>query len=408
MSLLAWVGLSGVVLWLFLLWRGWAHKNTNKAPGNSSARTGLNRQQYEEAISALKLAKARNELDDSAYQSELARTQKLFIRASEADQTQDWSSTIHGPARAALIVLPLSITVLSFFATGGGTHWQEQGLTGQQAGGNAPDIDAMVAKLAARLESNPGDLTGWTMLGRSYMVLQRFPEAISAFSKANALSPEPNADLIVAEAEARGLANDQSLLGRPEEMIHQALVLDPTNIRGLWFAALAAQMRDAEEEAFAYLHRLAALPDLPPELQQTLVEIGVIQQLNAEGGENANAPAAADYALRINIALSDELRAAAPPGSQLMVFAKAANGPPMPVAAQRLDVDQFPLSVQLDDSHRVMSSHRISQQTELIVTARISSAGGAQSSSGDWEGQRRWTNQPNGGEITLTIDTVVP
>ena len=45
-----------------------------------------------------------------------------------------------------------------------------------------------VERLAARLQSDPGDLEGWLLLGRSYVVLQRYPEAADALRQAAALS----------------------------------------------------------------------------------------------------------------------------------------------------------------------------------------------------------------------------
>ena len=45
-----------------------------------------------------------------------------------------------------------------------------------------------VERLAARLQSDPDDLEGWLLLGRSYVVLQRYPEAADALRQAAALS----------------------------------------------------------------------------------------------------------------------------------------------------------------------------------------------------------------------------
>src|SRR3970040_1644154 len=57
------------------------------------------------------------------------------------------------------------------------------------------EVEAMVAKLAARLEQNPGDANGWAILARSYAAMQRFPEAIAAYAKAAAL-PRDEAALL--------------------------------------------------------------------------------------------------------------------------------------------------------------------------------------------------------------------
>src|SRR5687767_15098886 len=45
-------------------------------------------------------------------------------------------------------------------------------------------IEANVASLAKRLEQNPADLAGWTMLARSYASLGKYVEASAAYEKA--------------------------------------------------------------------------------------------------------------------------------------------------------------------------------------------------------------------------------
>ena len=47
-----------------------------------------------------------------------------------------------------------------------------------------PDVAAMVAKLEKRLQDQPGDLTGWLMLGRSYLTLNRLDDAVVAYDHA--------------------------------------------------------------------------------------------------------------------------------------------------------------------------------------------------------------------------------
>jgi cytochrome c-type biogenesis protein CcmH len=51
-------------------------------------------------------------------------------------------------------------------------------------------INAMVERLAARLQQQPDDAEGWSRLGRSYMVLQRPDKAREAYTRALRLKPD--------------------------------------------------------------------------------------------------------------------------------------------------------------------------------------------------------------------------
>lgn len=51
-------------------------------------------------------------------------------------------------------------------------------------------LEQLTAKLAMKLSSNPKDVAGWTLLGRSYSVTGNKEKAIEAFDKALALSPD--------------------------------------------------------------------------------------------------------------------------------------------------------------------------------------------------------------------------
>lgn len=133
-------------------------------------------------------------------------------------------------------------------STGGGERTQEQ-------------IEANVAALEKRLQSNPSDAEGWTMLARSYSSMGKFPESVGAYTKATELTPN-NADLWAEFAFATAMASGRSLEGRPMELIDQALKVDPENLKALQLAGTAAFQAKNYKKAIDYWERV--LKRVPP------------------------------------------------------------------------------------------------------------------------------------------------
>jgi tetratricopeptide (TPR) repeat protein len=73
------------------------------------------------------------------------------------------------------------------------------------AGRVLPDVDTMIERLAARLETTPQDIKGWRMLGWSYFHIGRYKEAAGAYAKAVKLDPS-SAELKLSYAEAKAKA----------------------------------------------------------------------------------------------------------------------------------------------------------------------------------------------------------
>jgi cytochrome c-type biogenesis protein CcmH len=72
-----------------------------------------------------------------------------------------------------------------------------------------PSPEAMVARLAAKLQEHPDDPDGWTRLGRSYMVLGHPDKAADAYQHAVTLKPD-DAGLKAALEQAKALATKGS------------------------------------------------------------------------------------------------------------------------------------------------------------------------------------------------------
>ncbi|MBO0764465.1 MAG: tetratricopeptide repeat protein, partial [Hyphomicrobiaceae bacterium] len=74
-----------------------------------------------------------------------------------------------------------------------------------------PDVNTMIERLAARLETAPGDIKGWRMLGWSYFNVGRYKQAAAAYGKAVELDPN-SAELKASYAEAKAKAAESEKL----------------------------------------------------------------------------------------------------------------------------------------------------------------------------------------------------
>lgn len=127
------------------------------------------------------------------------------------------------------------------------------------AGGmSQQQIEAMVARLAARLQSQPDDPAGWRRLARSYETLGRFAQAVQAYQQLLQRQP-PDADLLTDYAVTLGMASGQTLTGEPEALIDAALRLAPDHAQALALSGRAAFERRDYLRAIAQWQRLQAL-----------------------------------------------------------------------------------------------------------------------------------------------------
>ena len=251
-------------------------------------------------------------------------------------------------------------------------------------------VEVMVQGLAARLQQQPDDADGWAMLGRSYAALERPAEAVPAFQRAMALRPK-NANLIADYADALAMAGGGKLAGEPSRLIEEALGLEPENQKLLALAGTAAFARNDFAGAIRHWDKLAAVAPDSEYLQQMQGGIAAARQRVA-GPAPATASAAPTAASVPAAAISGEVRLApalaakAAPSDTVFIFARAAEGPRMPLAILRKQVKDLPLRFTLDDSLAMSPAAKLSSATRVIVGARISKSGEALPRAGDLQG----------------------
>jgi cytochrome c-type biogenesis protein CcmH len=268
------------------------------------------------------------------------------------------------------------------------------------------EVEAMVERLAQRLEQNPDDVEGWRMLGRSYSVMGRFAEAARAYSRAAAKSPR-DASLLADLADALAMARGQNMQGEPEELVLRALQIDPQNLKALALAGTAAFNRDDYKGAVRYWERM--LPHIPADSEDARMVQSNIDEAKARASEKATGKAkpAAAAQLTGTVSLAPKLAARASPEDTVFIFARAADGPPMPLAALRRQVKDLPARFTLDDSMAMGPQAKLSAHPKVIVVARVSKGGTPSAQSGDLEGKSKPVAS-NARDVAITIDSVVP
>lgn len=259
-------------------------------------------------------------------------------------------------------------------------------------------IQSSIDDLAARLRATPDDLEGWLLLARSYQGIGRMGESLEAYARAVALAPS-DADLMVEYANTLGRQQGRSLAGQPTAWIERALAIQPDNLNALALAGAAALQQGEPARAREYWVRLRDLtpadsPDRPRVdalLARIDGDVGMMALpadhpvMTAEGA--GSAPAAATAMVRGLVRISPALADRVSPGDTLFVFARALEGPPLPIAAVRKSAAGWPVHFVLDDASSMMQGRALSDFEAVQLVARVSHSGSPEAQAGDLEGR---------------------
>jgi cytochrome c-type biogenesis protein CcmH len=306
-----------------------------------------------------------------------------------------------GGGRAAGVVLaalvPLAALVV-YFAVGTPAALAPQAMPGSVT---AEQIEAMVEGLAARLRENPDDVDGWKMLGRSYAAMGRFGESVDAYAKAALRAPR-DAQLLADFADALAMSRGQSLQGEPERLVLRALEIEPGNLKALALAGTAAFERGDHARAAELWERMLTL--VPPDSEDArIVRENVAEARSRAGGGAAAAPRTG---LRGTVRIAPELKGRYGPEDPVFIYARAVDGPAMPLAILRRKAGELPLEYALDDSMAMAPGLALSSFPRIVVTARIARTGEARPQPGDLQGASAPVANDAAG-VEVTIDTVV-
>ena len=397
--------------------------------------TALDRNRQNIAIARERLAEleaehAAGKLPADAYAQAKSEFEKSLADDLEAESAAVEANAASG-GRWVIAAVAVIVPAMAF-----GIYWQ---LGGPQyldvAGGNAgrvaahgtaggemPSVEELVATLEQKLEEEPDQAEGWYLLGRTYMSMQRYEDAVTAFGKVNEMMPDQPA-ILISLADASAMAQGGRISGAPAELVAKALVLDPENSTALWLAGKAEAEAGNNAEAVKYWRRVEALSqDDPATLAEIRSQISAAEQAGglapaaqpepAEAQPSAPAapaaPETAGVGITVDVSLDAALAAQADPGDTVFVFARALEGPPMPLAVARHTVAELPLRVTLTDAMAMMPQMKLSNFPAVRVSARVSRSGDAMTKPGDLVSEDARVDIASADSVSLKIDRAVP
>jgi cytochrome c-type biogenesis protein CcmH len=344
-------------------------------------------------------------VDPARYGDVRADIQRRVLEDSDSPVPQALARPDRRTAWALAVVIPLA-SVLTYLHLGDPQAAVPAPAHAAARHDTSPEqLQRLIAGLAERMQSDPENAQGWLTLGRSYVGLGRYRDAATAYRRAVALLP-PDPALLSDLADLTAMAQGKRLAGEPAKLIQQALDLDPRHIKALALAGSVAFETKDYAAARAYWERLVAV--VPPDSDMARSVRGSIAEAMQLGGAGVPPQAHAGSAATVasadgppgaqpqhpasggtitgRVSLSPALAARVAPGDTLFVFARAAEGPRMPLAILRRSAADLPLEFKLDDSMAMQPGLRLSAFPKVVIGARVSRSGNATPQPGDLVG----------------------
>jgi len=360
-------------------------------------RTALNVALYEERVAELAAQQAAGVLDDrqlATGRDEAARELLADTERDEAVRLGRLGKAI--PLLAAVLVPVMALGLYLHFGAADKVELTQEFASAPQS------MTEMTTRLERAVQAQPDSAEGLYFLGRAYMAEQRPADAAKAFERAVALAGR-QPELLGQWAQALYFAADKQWSAQLQTLTDEALKADPREVTSLGLRGIAAFEGERFQEAIDYWQRLLAqLPE--GDASRAALQGGIdraADRLKAGGGKVAEA-ARLKVRVELGAALKDKVRL----DDTVFIFARASNGPPMPLAAKRVTVAQLPIEVELSDADAMMPQMKLSDFTEVQLVARVSRAGVP--TRGEWKGQSAPLATTTQATQHLTIDSPDP
>ncbi len=345
-------------------------------------------------------------VSDEEFEETRSELERRVLDESRAGETLEASDRKQRLATVAFVAVFVPIAAALFYWRFG--TWDafnpQVAATQQQnpAGHSMAELDSQLTKLEQSLKENPGNVNGWMLLARTNDALKRFDKAAAAYEKlASLVQGETKAEVLADWADCLA-ASTQTLEGKPESLVDQALKINPKYWKALALKGTAMYNRSDFKGAAAVWERILA--DQQPGTEDYANVLNMVndarskagmKQLSGsvarmvESGAAATGAPAAQGAVQVSgtVELSPDLKQGLTGDETVFIYARPAEGSKMPVAVTQKRVSDLPAKFTLDSTMRLPGGMGgMEAMTRVVVGARVSKSGNLMPQAGDLEG----------------------
>ena len=234
-----------------------------------------------------------------------------------------------------------------------------------------------------RLQQKPEAIEYRLMLARAAMNNENYAEASSHYAVLAELLPE-DANALSYYAQSEYLRENRTVTARVAEYLDKALKINPNQSTALGLLGISSFERADYALAIEYWQKLLQVIG-PQSNQAQMIQQGVAEakkHLAEQQGDVVEKITADGISLHVSLAPELSYLNA---NYFVFIYAKAAAGPPMPLAVKKVRLAELPLNVTLTDAMAMMPQMRLSQFDEIKVGARVSLSGQPVPAKGDWQ-----------------------
>lgn len=406
------------------LWRG--KPMTGEADGDRrEAILAILRQQAAD----LERDREAGRIDNDEYEESRQELEHRVLeetRATQDEKSGKASSLGRVMALVCVVLIPV-VAVTGYMALGRYTAMDPAFLKmveqdrGREGGHSQAEMEQMIAGLQKRLQENSEDLNTWYMLARTCASVNRFDDAYNALKELNKRMPE-SADIVADMADMLAASNGKVVTPEVEELLHEALRLDPNQWKALALLAIHSWDKERFADAAKYWeHLLEVVPPDFPDREQIQSNINEAKRLSGAADKMASSRSQTENAskavptvkpgpiasIKGTVDVATSFKDRVKPTDTVFVYARPVEGSKMPVAFLKITAQELPYQFDLQDNMTMATGKRhLSDEKTVIIGARLSPTGNFMSQPGDIEGEVATPVNVGSDNVKITLDTL--
>ncbi|AVI66075.1 c-type cytochrome biogenesis protein CcmI [Shewanella sp. WE21] len=267
-----------------------------------------------------------------------------------------------------------------------------------------------VQMMEAQVKAEPENSQLWFSLGHAYVSANQYDKAIAAFDKVIELVGK-HAELLGPKATAMYYKAGQQMTPQIQALINESLAMDAQDPSTLLLVGMDAFFTADYKKAITSWQTIldSGRADVDRAALMNAIETANLRmQSETAGMPNDDAHKqvkASAKSVNVTISISAELAVKASPEDTIFIFARATEGPKVPLAATKVSAKSFPITVTLDDSSGMGGDVKLSDAANVEVIAVLSKQGNIKPQTGDIQG--KISKVAVGDTANLVLDTQV-